>query len=350
VVLFEEVVRRGYAGQVTMVRLFLQPFRAAGRRQREATERYETEPGQQAQVDWGDFGRIWNRTSERWDRLFAFVFTLGYSRAQYLEFVSVCDLEHFLACHLGAFGALGIPGRLLYDNLKTAILGRDGEGTPILPERFGDFALAHGFTPTFCRPYRARTKGKVERGIGYVRQNFWVRVASEVAAGTLDLAGLNGRAQAWVTEVANVRVHGTHGEVVWARYQAEREQLGRLAGRPPYDTAYHTVRRVARDGRFSYRGVHYQVPLSQAFREVRVTERLTGELTVRDRAGTELAVSRVGRPGRPQPVRPSVASAPSRASAAPELPPRDLAIYEAVAQAAEAAAVARQAVAVGDAA
>ena len=79
--------------------------------------------------------------------------------------------------------ALGIPEQVLYDNLKTAILGRRQDGSPILPGRFLDFALYYGFTPKFCRPYRARTKGKVERAVGYVRQNFWVRVAAEVKAG-----------------------------------------------------------------------------------------------------------------------------------------------------------------------
>src|SRR5439155_2053396 len=110
---------------------------------------------------------------ERWRKLYGFVFTLGYSRAQYLEFVLSCDMEHFLKCHLGAFAALGIPETVLYDNLKTGILGRRPDGTPLLPGRFADFALTYGFTPRFCQPYRPRTKGKVERTVGYVRQNFW---------------------------------------------------------------------------------------------------------------------------------------------------------------------------------
>jgi hypothetical protein len=237
---------------------------------------------------------------------------------------------------------------VLYDNLKTAILGRDREGQPVLPPRFGDFVLLHGYTPKFCQPYRAQTKGKVERGIGYVRQNFWVRVANEVTAGTLELARLNGRAQAWVAEVANARVHGTHGEVVSVRYQDEVGHLGSLAGRPAFDTAYHAVRQVGRDGRFSYRGQHYQAPLTQAFREIRVTERLSGELVVQARDETVLTVERVVRPGRPRPLGPAVPIGMAQTSSlppAPVVPPRDLAVYEAVAQAAAERAPGTQAVA-----
>jgi len=139
-VLLEEISRQGYSGKISIVRGMVTPLRQEQTRQREATERFETTPGKQAQVDWAKFGRIWVPEVAAWQVLYAFLDTLGYSRAAYLEFVTCCDMEHFLDCHLNAFGALGIADSLLYDNLKL------------------DFALAHGFTPKFCRPYRARTK------------------------------------------------------------------------------------------------------------------------------------------------------------------------------------------------
>jgi transposase len=157
-VLLEEISRQGYSGKISIVRGMVTPLRQEQTRQREATERFETTPGKQAQVDWAKFGRIWVPEVAAWQVLNAFLDTLGYSRAAYLEFVTCCDMEHFLDCHLNAFGALGIADSLLYDNLKTGILGRRPDGTPIFPGRFLDFALAHGFTPKFCRPYRARTK------------------------------------------------------------------------------------------------------------------------------------------------------------------------------------------------
>jgi transposase len=158
VVLCDEIRAQGYAGQLSILRDFLRPRRQELRRQQEATVRFETGPGKQAQVDWGEFGKIWTAAAARWQKLYGFVFTLGYSRAQYLEFTTCCDLEHFVACHLEAFAALGIPETILYDNLKTAILGRRPDGSPVFPGRFLDFALYAGFTPRFCRPYRARTK------------------------------------------------------------------------------------------------------------------------------------------------------------------------------------------------
>lgn len=287
-VLLEEIIAMGYTGKITMLRLFLARIRQEMVRKREATVRFETEPGKQAQVDWANCGKIWDSVEGRWRKLYVFVFTLGYSRAQYVEFTTGCDMEHFQHCHLGAFTALGIPQQILYDNLKTGILGRGADGIPILPGRFLDFALYYGFTPKFCQPYRARTKGKVERGVGYVRQNFWVRVNAEVTSGQLELAQLNERAKQWVERVANPRVHGTHGEVVLKRFEEEQPLLGNALARPVYDTDYHFLRKVSRDGRFSHRGSLYQVDLKHALGEVVVAETLDGHITVHDKAGKVL--------------------------------------------------------------
>ncbi len=288
VVLLEEITRRGYAGKITVLREFLHPIRQEIVRKREAAERFETAPGKQAQVDWGEFGKIYDSRDRRWRKLYGFVLTLSYSRAAYLEFTTSADMEHFLACHIHAFEALGIAETVLYDNLKTAILGRRADGSPIFPGRFLDFALYYGFSPRFCAPYRARTKGKVERTIGYVRGNFWVRVAREVESGELGLACLNERAAEWALGVANQRVHGTHGLVVAERYAEEEPMLGQTYGRPAYDTDYCAVRRVGRDGRFSYRGRLYQLGLVHALSEVEVAESLEGALTVRASDGQHL--------------------------------------------------------------
>jgi transposase len=340
-VLLEEITQRGYTGKRSILRDFLAPMRRDLVRKREATERFETGPGQQAQVDWGEFGQIWDSRERRWRKLYAFVCTLGYSRASYLEFTTGCDMEHFLGCHLGAFGALGIAETVLYDNLKTGILGRGADGTPILPGRFLDFALYYDFRPRYCQPYRARTKGKVERGIGYVRQNFWVRVAEEVRAGQLELAGLNARAREWAATVANRRVHGTHGEVVAVRYAVEEPRLAKLTGRPLYDTAYHSVRRVGRDGRFAYRGHLYQLPLRHALSAVDVAEALDGQVSVRVPDGEPLrprlvetaALVEAGR-ARTEPPAQRAAARGLRVLPAPVVvETRDLAVYEEVAHA-----------------
>jgi len=343
-VLLEELRQRGFTGKISIVREILTPRRRDERHQREATVRFETGPGQQGQMDWADFGRIWVPGEERWRKLFAFVFTLGYSRAQYVEFVLSCDMEHFLDGHLNAFAALGIPQTILYDNLKTGILGRQPDGTPLLPGRFLDFALASGFTPKFCPPYHPQTKGKVERAIGYLRQNFWVRVAHDVMTGQLDLAGLNGQVQVWVEQIANLRVHGTHGEVVAARYAAEKPLLGQLAGRPRYDTAYHSVRRVSRDGQLSYGGQLYQLPLAQALTTVEVSENLQGSVTVRTAEGRPVRAERLAATGRTALLEPAALTQPTPEVGSflrlvypqsPVVVTRDLAVYEEVAHASQ---------------
>jgi transposase len=345
-VLLEEITRLGYAGKSTVLRDFLAPLRQERRRQQEASERFETGPGKQAQVDWAEFGRIWDEGEGRWRKLYAFVFTLGYSRAQYVEFTTGLDMEHFLTCHQAAFTALGVPAEVLYDNLKTAILGRREDGSPIFPGRFLDFALYYGFTPKFCRPYRARTKGKVERAVGYLRQNFWVRVAAEVKAGQLTLALLNERVRAWVQGVANERLHATHGQVVRLRYAEEEGRLTKLGTRAPYDTAYHALRRVGRDGRLSYRGRLYQLGLGYALATVQVEENLEGALRFWAQDGALLRAQLVlrGKPCLgPEPAAPrSTAQVAAGgllrllSQALPEVQTRDLGVYEEVARAAGA--------------
>lgn len=247
-------------------------------------------------------------------------------------------MEHFLECHVHAFAALGIPEDLWYDNLKTGILGRV-EGVPILPGRFLDFALYYGFTPKYCQPYRPRTKGKVERGIGYVRQNFWVRVLPAVKAGTLELAELNERAWTWTAEVAHRRVHGTHGEVVQVRLDREQPLLGQLDVRPRYDTSYQALRRVGRDGRLSYRGQLYQLSLRHALSEVVVREALSGQLTIRSLDGVVLPAALVTTEAGPrvQVVEHDPATHPAQHQSrwpmdAPVVELRDLTVYEEVAR------------------
>lgn len=137
-----------------------------------ATVRFETEPGKQAQVDWADFGHI--TADGKRQRLYCFIMVLAYSRVLYLEFTTSTDTGTFLRCHLNAFRFFGgLPREILYDNLKSVVLHRDENGRPVFNQRFMDFAEQFGFRPIPCRPYRARTKGKVERPVGYIRSSFF---------------------------------------------------------------------------------------------------------------------------------------------------------------------------------
>ena len=263
--LYGEVQRQGYAGGVAQIRRFIRPLRPAAAPP--VTERFETPPGHQAQVDWAACGRIWHEGQLR--ALSAFVLTLGYSRRQYVEFAVRQDLETFLRCHLHAFHHFeGVPRELLYDNLKTAVDHRRPDGGVVWNGRFRDFADYYGYTPRACRPYRAQTKGKVERGIRYLKGHFLLGL--DLTAVTLE--ELNRAVRRWLAETADVRVHGTTRERPIDRWAAEHAALRTLSGQPDYDTSYLSQRLVSRDGYLAYRGSRYAVPPEHAGRLVLVRE------------------------------------------------------------------------------
>jgi transposase len=280
--LCRELQARGYPGRETQVRLFLKPYRQA--RQAAATVRFETPPGQQAQVDWGHFGVIDHYGKRR--PLYAFVMALGFSRAMYLEFTVSADSAWFLRCHLHAFHYFGgTPREVLHDNLKTAVVARGMDGTIHWHPPYLDFARYYGFTPRACQPYRAQTKGKVESGIRYVRGNFWVGLTF------VDLADLNAQARVWLDTVANVRVHGTTGIPPFARLA--EEALLPLVDKPDYDTSLVGYRWSSADCLVSYDGNYYSVPAAAARQRLLVRETEGGELIVATVEGAELARHRL---------------------------------------------------------
>lgn len=228
VVLLRELRERGYGGGYTILKEHLVGLRPAV--MPDAVVRFETAPGEQMQVDWAVIRR-------GADRLSVFVATLGWSRAAYVEFVTDERLETLLAAHEHAFLAFGgVPREVLYDNMRTVVLERDryGRGQHRFHPGFLDFARHCGFRPLLCQPYRARTKGKVERFIRYLRESFWVPLASRMSAEgvVVDRAAANLGAGRWLREVANARVHATTGEVPAMRLDAERGVLGAMP--PPY--------------------------------------------------------------------------------------------------------------------
>ena len=280
--LCRELQAHGYPGRETQVRLFLKPYRQA--RKAAATVRFETAPGEQAQVDWGHFGFIAHHGRRR--PLYAFVMTLGWSRTMSLEFTVSADTAWFLRCHRHAFHYFGgIPRQVLHDNLKTAVVARDADGTIHWHPPYLDFAHHYGFTPRACQPYRAQTKGKVESGIKYVRGNFWLGLTFT------DLADLNVQARVWLDTVANVRVHGTTGIPPFTRLADE--DLTALSGMPDYDTSVVGYRYSSADCFVSYDGNYYSVPACAARHRLLVRETEQEELFISDADGTVLARHRL---------------------------------------------------------
>jgi transposase len=276
--LYQELLAQGYTGKDRAVRTFVHPYREE--HQRQATLRFETEPGQQAQVDWGSFGATDYHGRQR--RLYAFVMTLGWSRAMYLEFTVSADAAWWLRCHLHALHYFnGAPREVLHDNLKTAVLSRTADGKVHWHPRYLDFASYYGFSPRACRPYRAQTKGKVESGIKYVRGNFWPGLVYS------DLADLNRQALHWLDTVANQRVHGTTREVPFERLS--QEDLLPLSGKADYDTSLISYRRSTKDCLVSYEGNYYSVPFVYAQQQLMLKESEAGELFIYTLDGLEIA-------------------------------------------------------------
>ncbi|HLH72563.1 MAG TPA: IS21 family transposase [Chloroflexota bacterium] len=220
-VLLRELKTLGYTGGYSILKDRLATLRPLAKP--EPLIRFETEPGRQMQCDFATIRR--GR-----DRLSAFIATLGWSRAAYVEFVIDERLETLLGCHEHAFYFFGgVPREVLYDNMRTVVTDRDhyGPGLHQYNRTFLDFAHHYGFVPRLCRPYRPKTKGKVERFIGYLRASFYVPLASQLSPErlTVDRDTANARVGTWLREVANARVHATTGEVPSVRLELERERL-----------------------------------------------------------------------------------------------------------------------------
>lgn len=266
-VLWERIRLQGYTGGKTLVKDYVKPFRPP--RQIPAVQRYETKPGEQAQVDWG----IGEYVDEQGvlHKVPVFVMVLGYSRAVYIEFAKRCDIRSFLRCLIHAmeyFG--GVPNVMLTDRMKTVILGMGDDRKPRWHPVFADFAAAIGMVPRVCRARRPQTKGKVERGVRFVKDNF-------LPGRTFtDLGDLNAQARKWCDE-KNRRVHGTTGERPCDRLP--REQLQALPTEEKLAPFRFETRRVSRDGFVSFDGVRYGVPWAYSGREVAV-RLLRGRLEV----------------------------------------------------------------------
>ena len=221
-VLLRELRSRGYDGSYTILADYVRPRRR--QRQLQATVRFETAPGEQAQVDWGSLAYI--GADGRKHRIWVFVMVLSWSRACYVELVRRADTAAFIQCHVNAFEYLGgVPRRCLYDNAKVVTLGRDEENRPVWNLRMLDFARRVGFEMRLCRPYRAQTKGKVESGVKYVRRNMWPSICFT------DDADLNRQGLEWCDTVANRRVHGTTHRVPQEMLAEEQPHLGKLPDR-----------------------------------------------------------------------------------------------------------------------
>jgi len=249
-VILDEIQTDGYSGGITVLREYLAPKRAL--RPGRATVRFETGPGEQLQNDWGELDV---EIAGVLVRVKFQVNVLGYSRRFHFWCTDSLDAEHTYEGLVRSCEYLGgVTGEVLFDNQKCAVLSYPPGGRPQFNERLLDLASHYGFTPRACRPYRARTKGKTERMVDYVKDNFFQRYRSFES-----WAHMNQLAEKWLAEEADLRVHGTHKEVVLERFERERPLLGPLPAQR-YDTSYRETRIVAWDSYIDVNGNRYSVP------------------------------------------------------------------------------------------
>ena len=219
--LFGEVKAAGYPGAYTQVKEFVRSVRPQP--EPESVQRFETEPGHQAQVDFAEVRFPWGKR-------YALLVVLGYSRHMWLRFYPKQDMRTLFEGMEEAFRFFGgVPREILFDQMASVITRdlRSQGGRLVENVEFLRFAAHWGFRVRACRPYRAKTKGKVERPIRYLRESF---VYARDFVSDLSLAE---QAEGWLNEVANVRIHGTTRERPLERFlAAEQHRLQPLASRP----------------------------------------------------------------------------------------------------------------------
>jgi transposase len=218
----QELAKEGVAVSLRTVERAVEERRRQRRTEAVATVRFETAPGHQAQVD---FGELVVSIGGRPRKVFLCVLTLGWSRRMFVQAFENERQANWLRCLEASFVHFGgVPKEVLVDNARALVSKHDVEtGEVVFAERFTQFAAHFGFRPRACAPYRARTKGKDERGVQYVKRN-------AIAGRTFpSWEALSAWLVEWTRTVADVRVHGTTGERPIDRFEAkERAALSPL--------------------------------------------------------------------------------------------------------------------------
>jgi transposase len=270
---YQNLVTAGFKGSYVIVNDFIR------KKERERYpnririyQKVETEPGEQAQVDWGYFGKI--KVNGDITNLYAFVYVLSYSRAMFAKFVTSQKQRTFQECHVQAFKRLGIPKRIRYDNVKTVVISRkrtEAGGEYIVYNfDFSNFARYYNFEVEICPPYYPQSKGKVESGVKYLRKNFWNGEKFKKTFNFID--ELNNKLTLWLNSHANNRIHSTTRERPVDRWNKEKQDLFIIDNFPAYQNCQLSSRRASQNSMVTYKRSAYWVPQEFARRKIDIKE------------------------------------------------------------------------------
>jgi transposase len=251
-ILHQELRRqRGFRGGYDTVKRFVAPLREEACVDSLTQTRFETEPGQQSQIDWGEV-RV--RLRQGPSRLHIFVLTLGFSRRGFYWAYPNQQIHQFLEAHERSFAHFGgLTREHLYDRPRT-VCQPGSDGRIVWNTTFKAFADHWGFEPRLCRAYRAQTKGKVESGVKYVKRNFMP------GRHFVDATDFQEQLTEWTATIADQRVHGTTHEVPAERFRREAGHLLPTHRQPSFLTDAQVSRIVAEDWLVAFRTNRYSVP------------------------------------------------------------------------------------------
>jgi len=245
--IYDHIKPLGYTGSYDLVKRKVREIKEES--QRIAYMRFESEPGCQAQVDFGEFQVV--RDDGSVGKYYLFSMILGYSRKIYGELIERCDMPTFLDCHIRAFAYFGgVPQEILYDRMRNVYIGKVA-GKSKFNDTLKGFAVHYGFNPKVAPAYASWVKGKVERPYSFIREGFWR------GYGFICMETANRDLAEWL-KAKDERVHGTTHEVVSRRFEREQTYLQYLPVQQ-FDTSYRVYRKVHKDCTVRFEGNSYVV-------------------------------------------------------------------------------------------
>lgn len=257
VLILEKLKQKGYQGGKSILGEYLLLIRS---KHQEAFLNIETLPGREAQADWAHCQEISCGKHKR--KLYMFCMVMAFSRYLYIEFTTSMNFSTFLCCHINAFNFFGgVPQSILYDNLKSVVRTRLGSKITY-NGHFLDFASWYGFNPKVCNPRSGNEKGKVERAIQYIRNNFITGYEYDHPQGNFD--HIKAQAMIWLAKTANRREHSSTHKVPGDCFLSEEKQHLLPLTENPYDYAMVETKPASKDCLVVFDTNRYSVPSQNA--------------------------------------------------------------------------------------